>query len=242
MDLSIIIPNFNSGELLKNTLNSIFENTLYFKFEVIIIDNLSTDNPEEIVKSFPTEIITFISEKDNGIYDAMNKGIQKASGKWMYFLGSGDKIITESFNKCNFVEVDAKFIYGNVILSDLGKIYDGCFSLLKLLNKNISHQAILFKKDLFIIHGLYDIKYPIWSDYYFNLCVYFSMLDSVVYVDFPLAMFHGHGVSSIKKDIKFSEDKKKILFFLLLKNFSFSNFSTVVRYFFRNLIIKISSI
>ena len=89
MKLSIIIPTFNSANTLRRALDSIIGQTLN-DLEVLIMDGVSTDQTLDIAKTYNDNRIRIFSEPDNGVYDAMNKGIDKASGEWLYFLGSDD--------------------------------------------------------------------------------------------------------------------------------------------------------
>ena len=165
-EISIIIPTFNSAKTLAVCLDSILKQS-FTDFEVLIMDGLSTDNTLEIAKSYDDIRLIISSEKDNGIYDAMNKGITQSKGEWIYFLGSDDRL----FNKNVFSEVyeiqkkgNSKIIYGNVLIEGQagwaknGQIYDGEFSLSKLIERNICHQAIFYKKEVFDKLGLYNIK------------------------------------------------------------------------------------
>ena len=95
MILTVIIPTYNSASHIAQCLSLIQqqlgENQLY---EVVIVDGKSTDETLTIVESFTQKIpqLRWISEKDKGIYDAMNKGIALAHGKFLYFLGADDEI------------------------------------------------------------------------------------------------------------------------------------------------------
>src|SRR5215218_2671624 len=93
--LSIIIPTYNAGNNLARALESVLQQT-FSSFEVLIMDGLSTDNTSAIVESFHDERIQLFREGDRGIYDAMNKGIAKARGAWLYFLGSDDELYTST--------------------------------------------------------------------------------------------------------------------------------------------------
>lgn len=230
MDLSIIIPNFNSGELLKNTLKSIFESEANFQFEVLIIDNLSTDNPEEIVKSFLAEKITFISEKDEGIYDAMNKGIRKAKGNWLYFLGSGDEFLVQNVNRLQFANLKAKMIYGNVVLLQKNRIYDGEFSLFKLMKRNICHQAIFYHKSIFQDFGNFDLRFKVASDYVYNLLLFLKIRKYIKYYPITICNFLGLGVSDKVRDDLFQDKKFIIINKMCLQSLKISNLFSLLQY------------
>ena len=150
---SIIIPTFNAGKTLSFCLDSVLIQS-FQDFEILIIDAVSSDNTMSIVEEYAAAntAITWISEKDKGIYDAMNKSISLAKGEWLYFLGSDDKLydaevlkkIMNSLNENHSLDV----LYGNVSSNRLG-IYDGEFNAGKIRLKNICHQAIFLRKTVF---------------------------------------------------------------------------------------------
>lgn len=234
--LSIIIPNYNSGDLLELTLGSIFSVESSFSFEVLIMDNISSDNPSQYVDNYPKENLNFFSETDLGIYDAMNKGVKRAKGNWLIFLGSGDELIIESLEYIfsqglgNF-----KLLYGNTLLCRFNLLYDGNFSKHKLLKKNISHQAILYHRSLFDTFGFFCLKYTTWADYYFNLFVFFKDKKVIRYFDVVISKYRGGGISDIKEDFLFNSDKNKIFLKLLFYNMSFENLSIFSIYYLRRL-------
>lgn len=228
--LSIIIPNFNSGELLDVTLKSIFKCSLNFKFEVLIIDNLSTDCSLNVVKSYSYENVTIVSERDDGIYDAMNKGITLANGNWFIFLGAGDEFLVQNVNRIQFEYLEAKVIYGDVFLLQEKRIYDGEFSLFKLMKKNICHQAIFYHKSIFKEFGNFDTKYKIASDYVFNLSLFFKIKKETKYLPVTVSNFMGLGVSDKVRDDLFQDNKVFIINKIVFKNLSLSNIFSLVKY------------
>lgn len=115
--LSIIIPNFNYGNYIEETILSVI-NQNYANTELIIIDGGSTDNSVEIIKKYDKYINYWISEKDNGQADAINKGLKVATGKYIAFINSDDTYLENAFNTIfnskNSFEKD--FIYGDVLI------------------------------------------------------------------------------------------------------------------------------
>ena len=87
--LSIIIPTFNSAKTLSRCLDSVISQS-FTDWEVLMMDGVSNDDTIKIASSYQDSRIQIYSEPDKGIYDAMNKGIDKAQGEWLYFLGSDD--------------------------------------------------------------------------------------------------------------------------------------------------------
>jgi glycosyltransferase involved in cell wall biosynthesis len=202
--LSVIIPTFNSERTIARCLNSIIFQT-YQNFEICIIDGGSSDKTIDKVSNFRSHFknIRIISEPDKGTYDAMNKGITMAQGDWLYFLGSDDEVLDEDvfadvFN--NPISRKCEMLYGNVHVhgdtswAKAGQLYDGLFDLEKLFSKNICHQAIFYRKELFQWWGNYKIKYPICADWDLNIR-FFSRTQSI-YLDRTIANFYGGGLSS----------------------------------------------
>src|SRR5246127_4505724 len=92
---SVIIPTYNSAKTISQSIQSVLRQS-FTGYEVLIIDGASTDDTLAITSAFNSERIKTISEKDRGVYDAMNKGIKLAKGQWLYFLGSDDALYDDS--------------------------------------------------------------------------------------------------------------------------------------------------
>jgi len=200
---SIVIPTFNSEATLHKCITSIITQT-FSDYEVLIIDGVSTDNTLSILNSFSEPRIKILSELDNGIYDAMNKGIKLAKGRWIYFLGSDDFIYSQDVLMLinNIASRTNQYvIYGNVMCDNVGsngKIYDGIFSLEKLLHRNICHQSIFYRNEIFHKIGSYNIEYVVNADWDFNLKCRSAF--KFQYVDIIIAFFSSGGHSSTGTD------------------------------------------
>ncbi|WP_316786271.1 glycosyltransferase family 2 protein [Pedobacter frigiditerrae] len=209
---SIIIPTFNSAAVVAGAIESILKQS-FSEYEVLIIDGKSNDTTVDIANSYNDDRIKVFSEKDNGIYDAMNKGVSYATGKWLLFLGSDDELHDEQvLSEISPIALDGtkKLIYGNVVLvgktiwGEDGQVFDGEFSTGKLLVTNISHQAIFYQRSIFEECGPYNLKYKICADYDFNLRV--AAKHQLYYVDIIVAKFNAGGASTSQKDEPFVED------------------------------------
>ncbi|WP_243370851.1 glycosyltransferase [Geotalea sp. SG265] len=213
--ITIVTPTYNAAKDIEACILSVANQTYPHK-EHLIVDGLSSDGTLDIVKKYSAEYphIKFISEKDNGIYDAMNKSIDIAAGEWIYFLGADDVLFDETVLAGIF---DTPYIgpfeivYGNVLWGDTGTIYDGKFSLLKLMDKNICHQAIFYTKALFNKVGNFDLNYRTWADYLFNIKCFSSDEIRIKYIDRIVAKYGTHGVSSQMNDPDFMREKASIL-------------------------------
>src|SRR5690606_25312812 len=120
-------------------------------FEILVVDGLSKDNTVEIARGFRDTRIKVICEEDAGIYDAMNKGIVHSTGQWLHFLGADDQLRLDALETIaeavKSTQIDV--IYGDVWSPRFGGRHDGPFDAQKLFRKNICHQAIFFKKEIF---------------------------------------------------------------------------------------------
>lgn len=172
MKISIIIPTYNSSSVIVDCLNSVLSQA-YEQYEVLILDNQSSDGTLSIVESFQNEKIRVFSQKDNGIYDALNMGIRYASGDWLYFLGSDDYLFDDNVLRDVYdvmVSSDLDIIYGDAFFKNSNSVYGGISSVEKLLMVgNICHQAVFYKKKVFELVGQYNLKYPIWADWDLNI-------------------------------------------------------------------------
>ncbi len=210
--LSIIIPTFNSALILHKAIYSIVSQT-FTDWEVLIMDGGSTDNTIEIASSFNNNRIRIFSESDDGIYDAMNKGIIKSSGKWLYFLGSDDYLFSKDVlskvfeNNLDGIDV----FYGDVCAPQLDKRHLGEWSI-ETLPYNRCHQAIFYRKTIFKKTGLYNLKYSVLADYAINLQWFLRSDIKDLYCPISIATFTSGGYSEINFDDAFYEDYENILF------------------------------
>jgi len=167
--VTIVTVVLNNKEGLEKTIKSVINQT-YPNVEHIVIDGGSTDGTLDIIKKYENCIDYWVSEKDKGIYDAMNKGIDVASGKWINFMNAGDKFHNDSvLMKINLSD-SYDLIYGKVILIS-NDAYNGKVIGRKVKKDDfffkmpICHQAIFHKKDAFEKIGKYNTSYKISADH-----------------------------------------------------------------------------
>lgn len=215
MLFSIILPTYNSLLTIKDCLRSIICQT-FTDIEIIIIDNKSSDTTLSIVQSFTDFRIKICSEKDKGIYDAMNKGIELAKGEFLYFMGSDDTLYDkDTLARLYNVIIENKntdIFYGNVIYKELHRASYGHhhFSRYKLRDENLNHQSIIYKKTVFEKIGKYNLKYPVLADWEFNIRCFYSNKFSISYIDQIIAYYSTTGISNQRKD-DFIYDKDPLI-------------------------------
>nr|WP_321452386.1 glycosyltransferase family 2 protein [uncultured Carboxylicivirga sp.] len=207
--ISIIIPTYNCETVIQSAINSIIEQT-FTNYELICIDGKSTDQTLKIIKenALKHTNISFVSEPDNGIYDAMNKGIQLAKGTYIYFLGADDRLYSNKTLELVYQQISqtgGDLIYGNVMVNNT--VYDGEFSYRKMFNKNICHQAIFYHKQIFSKY-LYNTHYKSLADWDFNLRCFANHLFKIKYFDQIIAYYNNDGFSISYDDTEFTRTKK----------------------------------
>ncbi|MFZ6664542.1 glycosyltransferase family 2 protein [Peijinzhouia sedimentorum] len=220
--LSIIIPTFKACDLLELTLASIASQD-FKDLEVVVMDGYSEDGTKDVVEEYRKKNIeiVFVSEPDQGVYDAMNKGIKVAKGKWLYFLGAGDMIYkSDTLNTlAEYFDSDYQIIQGDIIIKSYkNTVYRDRLSGMGLLIRNFCHQGLFYRKSVFGLLGVYSLDYPIIADWEFNLRWFFNRKISRVYVPLIICDYLGGGLSSSIHDLKFHNDKNMIVNKLLKEN------------------------
>jgi len=222
--ISIVIVTYNAGEFIGNALESL-TSRINEQTEVIIIDGLSNDNTINIIYKYDRYISKFVSEKDSGIYDAMNKGVSLATGKFILFLGADDQLVINLLDLESFLVDDETIYYGDVILSPSNKKYGGKYNTAKLLNRNICHQSIFYPKTVFE-EFQFGTNYKFMEDYVMNLKLWSSKNFKFDYIGKIISVYSEAGLSSTNLDMVFKKDSLKIVYKhygltgLLIKSFN----------------------
>ena len=218
--ISIITVCFNAGDKLEKTVLSVISQT-YSNIEYIIIDGGSTDNTSLIARKFKENIALFISEPDNGIYNAMNKGIQNAAGELIIFLNAGDfyltpHVIEYSIAKLNLSSAD--LFFGRIIWED-PKAKNIALSDHEFVRyewdikySNFPQPATIYKKKLFGKLGLFDESFKILADYEWNLRALVKYRIAFQYLDIVFALFRADGISNITASTVIVQNESEIMF------------------------------
>ena len=192
MRFSIITINFNNKDGLKRTINSVLCQTC-IDYEFIIIDGGSTDGSVEVIKENESQITYWISEKDKGVYNAMNKGVAQANGDYCVFMNSGDCFHSPDALS-SVLNYQEDIICGQVSTFPSGH-HKPTISLVDLLRISLPHQAMFIKRDLLIKHP-YDEEYKILSDWKF--CIENLVIDNCSFrnIEVVIADYESGGISS----------------------------------------------
>lgn len=209
MKFSIITVSFNSSTTIEKTIKSVL-NQNYPELEYIIIDGASTDGTMDIINRYKNNISRIVSEKDSGIYNAMNKGISLANGDIIGIINSDDwydenavKKVAESF------EENTQVIYGNLVYVDSeGKYQQNLKLPLEALNYTMAvpHPTVFIRKEVYKKYGTFNENYKIASDYELILRLYKKHVN-IQYIDSTIAYFRTGGTSSLNNMLCIQETK-----------------------------------
>lgn len=176
MFFSIITVCFNSEKTIERTIKSVLEQT-YQDFEYILVDGASTDRTIEIIKQYEPLFngrMKFVSEKDEGIYDAMNKGILMSNGELVGIINSDDYYEKDALQKVLEIYRGYPYtiIYGMLRVVSEGREVMVCLRNHEFLESDmIMHPACFITRMLYEKFGTYSLKYPYCADYEFMLRV-----------------------------------------------------------------------
>lgn len=213
--LSIITINLNNPIGLQRTIKSVLQQT-YSDFEWIIIDGGSNEIDINLIKQYSNLFMHWRSEPDNGIYNAINKGISEATGNYCFFLNSGDSLVNERVLEnvfCNELHEDV--IFGNLVVMLNNKIIGKSrgkvkLSFLDLYNGLIKHQAAFIKRDLFDKYGSYNEELKIIADWEFFLKTVGTGSATYKYLDLDVSYFDNDGISN-KHDSLVQKEKDYVI-------------------------------
>lgn len=214
--VSVVTVCYNAEKDIVKTLESVLHLN-YTDFEYIIVDGLSSDGTCNMIQTYLPLFeekkvnVSFKSEKDNGIYDAMNKGIAAAQGEWIIFMNAGDvfadaDVLKNVFAQGTYENVDVIYGNSNYITdgvehlrkpSDIDKLY---FYMV------LCHQSVLTRTELCKKHK-FDTTYCIAADYHMFLYFYINHYK-FKYIDMTISDFATDGVSSIHPIKSHREDRR----------------------------------
>ncbi len=194
---SIVIPTFNVVSTLAVCLDSVGRQTCS-DYELLVLDGGSTDGTLEVAENFRASLndrLLIHSAPDDGVYDAMNRGVEKSSGSWVFFLGGDDTLYEdETLGKVAAFIAESPtsdLVYGDVLMRSTASRYAGPFDLDRLLfERNICHQAVFYRREIFAGIGPYNLRYRRWADWDFNIRCFSNPALDIRYMDVVVANFN----------------------------------------------------
>ena len=190
--ITVVTVVYNGEKFLEETILSVINQT-YDNVEYIIIDGGSTDGTLDIIKKYEHAIDYWVSEKDKGIYDAMNKGIDLANAEWINFMNAGDRFSEDSILDQVMIQTE-KF---DVLYSDTLFEYESGTTLFKCSKEKMKliHQSLIYKKEL---HNLFGVKYLVKSGFTSSDYLFFWLISELRWLKIPkpISVYNPYGVSS----------------------------------------------
>lgn len=200
MKLSIITINYNNRKGLRKTIESVVEQT-FEDFEYIIIDGGSNDGSVDVIKEYAAHIDYWVSEKDKGIYHAMNKGVQAAHGEYCMFLNSGDTLFDGNvLSSIASQDVVADIACGDMVTT-VGRIIPAPeeVTMAYMMRGTLSHPASFIRRSLLMVHP-FNEQSKIIGDREFFMYALIKLNASYQRLDRVVSVFDLTGVSSITQE------------------------------------------
>lgn len=201
--ISVITVVYNGVRELDATLRSVFsqESDLY---ELVVIDGGSTDGTLDVLQRYSDQIAACVSERDDGIYSAMNKGIERARGEWLYFLNCGDRFVSgdvllkiSRYLACtqkSLVVGKVNYIGDGRVLKQLPEGVPARATPRALFESKLCHQAVFARRQAYMAAGGFDTRYRVFSD--FNTVYRIICEGGFDRIDMAIADFDSSGISS----------------------------------------------
>ena len=228
--ISIVTPVLNDVRNLEQTIQSVIDQE-YNNIEYIIIDGGSTDGTIDIIKKYEDQITFWVSEPDKGIYDAQNKGVFKAKGKYFAVLNSGDyyaeKDVVSKVAACIIDDPEVDYIYSNALIIKkmegrrVVEFYSDISNIWKFTP--ILHPTLFSKTSLFHDFGGFDVSYKVAADYDYMCKLYVNNARGKK-IDKFTVFFRQGGVSSLN-----NESPMEI--FLIQKQYDRAHIRKYINYF-----------
>ena len=211
--ITVVLPVFKAADKIPASLDSVLVRQAPVA-DVLVVDGASPDATADVVRDwqgrFPGRI-HFLSEPDRGVYDAMNKGIAWAAGRYLYFLGAGDVLRDRVLDEVvvHLPNHDRGFVYGDVMWGE--RFYGGPFSKARLRFHNVCHQAIFYGREVFDLVGDYNLKYKTQADQELNYRCFGNRRVLKKHLPLLIADYEGGGISEQNVDLAFVEDRPALI-------------------------------
>jgi glycosyltransferase involved in cell wall biosynthesis len=208
--ISIVTVVLNAAGTLERTIQSVLNQDLQ-DLEYVVIDGGSSDGSLDIVRRYESRIAYWRSAPDEGLYDAMNKGVRASTGSWVLFLGADDLLVGNLREIAALLTDERTVYYGDVYMPRRRVYYDGRFSAYKIMFANICQQAIFYPRRVFESHQ-FDTRYKLWADHLLNMACFGDKRFRFVYIQKLVCLYNDYtGATSNATDAKFEADRESLI-------------------------------
>jgi glycosyl transferase family 2 len=208
--ISVVTVVLNGAETLERAIQSVASQG-FPDLDYVIIDGGSTDGSLDIIRRYEVRLGYWCSEPDKGLYDAMNKGVRAAKGRWIFFLGADDELVARLADIAPMLIDERTIYYGDVYMPRRQQVYDGAFSAYKIMLKNICQQAIFYPRRAFEWRS-FDTRYRLWADHAFNIACYGDPALRFSYIGKVICRYNDYtGASAHTGDSKFQADRASLI-------------------------------
>lgn len=211
MRASVITINLNNAVGMEATIQSVIEQTGVV-IEYIVIDGGSTDGSQDILEKYRSYLSYLISEPDNGVYNAQNKGLKQVSNSHVLFLNSGDRLANAYALRalCDAVTSKHTLVYGDLLIEQTDgsswlKTYPDKIAADYFFSDTLPHPASLIPTTLLRRLGGYDEHLRICSDWKFFREIYYRKIAKFVHISQPISIFAADGLSTRFESLIHSE-------------------------------------
>ncbi len=196
--ISVVIPVRNMVPTVGRAIDSVIAQQ-YPRLELVVVDGGSEDGTLDVLRKYGSRIDRLLTGADQGVYDAMNRGVASSSGKYLYFLGADDELFHGKVFREIFSQALARrsgMVYGRVMLRQRCQPLGGQFTPSMLVGENICHQAVFLRRSIFDKLGPFRTDIGPWGDWDMTVKVMTKTGIRCTFVPAVVAWFDEDGVSS----------------------------------------------
>lgn len=206
--VTIITVTRNAADCLEKAIQSVLSQP-FPHVEHVIVDGASTDGTIEILKKYNDQLAYWRSEPDGGVYDAMNKSVQYAEGKWVLFLGADD-VLFDGFSEMaeRHLKQTDHIYYGCSLW--MNQVFGCQYTGYRLAKENITHQSIFYPKSVFDKYKYLD-RYKVRADYVLNMQLWADKSYRFEYVRLLISRYAAGGFSGQVIDEAFRKDRVSLV-------------------------------
>lgn len=202
--IDIITINLNNRNGLRRTIESVINQTYKDKLNFIIIDGASTDGSTDIINLYKDQIDYWVSEKDSGIFNAMNKGIEASTSDYSLYLNSGDYLCENNVIEKVYDSLDADIVYGNEWKDNNGRKFESKYP--DILDEGffkitaLPHQSTFIRTQLLKEHP-YNEKYKLLGDWLFLREMIMKYFVTYRHLPYPISVYGLDGISTTQRSV-----------------------------------------